>query len=67
MDELLRSHPPEQPQPEPVAPDPGGGPGAETLAAAGRNFLAIAGDAIDRVLSHDSQAFNHALRQQGGQ
>jgi hypothetical protein len=35
--------------------------------AAGSALLAAADDAINRVLSGDSQAFNQAVRQEGGQ
>ena len=53
----------------PAAPAAGGTNGAnlDALRAAGSAMLAAADDAISRVLSGDSQAFNQAVRQEGGQ
>ena len=52
----------------PAAPT-GGTPGANlnALRQAGSAMLAASKDAIDRVLSGDSQKFNNAIRQEGGQ
>jgi hypothetical protein len=59
------------PQPLPGgAADPAGGPNGASLDAireTASGLLAAADDAISRVLSGDSQAFNLAARQQGGQ
>jgi hypothetical protein len=65
MNERERSHS-EISQPESAA---GGASGAnlDALRAAGSAMLAAADDAITRVLSGDSQAFNQAVRQEGGQ
>jgi hypothetical protein len=65
MNERERSHS-EIPQPGSEA---GGSGGADldALRAAGSAMLAAADDAITRVLSGDSQAFNKAVRQEGGQ
>ena len=65
MNERERSHS-EIPQTGSAA---GGTDGAnlDSLRAAGSAMLAAADDAITRVLSGDSQAFNQAVRQEGGQ
>jgi hypothetical protein len=50
-------------------PGPQGGPAGNLseLRLAGAEILAAADDAINRVLSGNSEAFNTANRQQGGQ
>lgn len=65
MNERERFHP-ETPRP---ASGPANGSGADlnALRAAGTAMLAAADDVIARVLSGDSQAFNQAARQEGGQ
>jgi len=65
MNERERSHS-EIPHPEAAAGGPGGA-NLDALRAAGSAMLAAADDAITRVLSGDSQAFNQAVRQEGGQ
>ena len=63
----------ERPNHEHQPPDPSGSganPGGANLNAirqTAAGMLAAADDAITRVLSGDSQAFNAAARQQGGQ
>ena len=56
---------------QPPAPSgPGANPGGANLSAirqSAAGMLAAADDAISRVLSGDSQAFNAAARQEGGQ
>jgi len=56
------------PQPPP-AESTGGAPEANlnAMRQAGAAMIAAADDAIQRVLSGDSQAFNAAVRQEGGQ
>jgi hypothetical protein len=52
------------------APGPAGGPEGANLNAirqSAAGMLATADEAISRVLSGDSQAFNTAARQEGGQ
>ncbi|SPE55277.1 hypothetical protein SBV1_2130003 [Verrucomicrobia bacterium] len=44
-----------------------GGANLHSLRVAGAAMLSAADDAITRVLSGDSQAFNEAVRQEGGQ
>lgn len=54
----------------PEAPGPAGGPEGANLNAirqTAASMLAAADEAISRVLSGDSQAFNTAARQEGGQ
>jgi hypothetical protein len=54
----------------PAGPGPAGGPDGANLNAirqTAAGMLAAADDAISRVLSGDSQAFNAAARQEGGQ
>ena len=64
-----RERPNHEQQPPQAAGSAGGPAGANLTAlrqtAAG--MLAAADDAISRVLSGDSQAFNAAARQEGGQ
>lgn len=51
-------------------PGPAGGPAGANLNAirqTAAGMLTAADDAISRVLSGDSQAFNSAARQEGGQ
>jgi hypothetical protein len=67
MNERERTHS-EIPQAGPGGPAGGtGGSNLNTLRASGAALLAAADDAIARVLSGDSQAFNQAVRQEGGQ
>jgi hypothetical protein len=67
MNERERTRP-EAPQSAPAGAA-GGTAGADlnALRATGAALLAAADDAITRVLSGDSQAFNQAVRQEGGQ
>ncbi len=65
MNERERSHS-ENPLPESASGGTGGA-NLDALRAAGSAMLAAADDAITRVLSGDSQAFNQAVRQEGGQ
>jgi hypothetical protein len=67
MNQLERPNPENQSSP---APGPAGGPDGTNLNAirqTAAGMLAAADDAISRVLSGDSQAFNAAARQEGGQ
>lgn len=66
MNERERNHP-ETPQPGPAAAGGADGANLNSLRATGAAMLAAADDAISRVLSGDSQAFNQAVRQEGGQ
>jgi len=66
MNERERTHP-EIPHPAPPAGGGAGGANLDALRATGVALLAAADDAITRVLSGDSQAFNQAVRQEGGQ
>ena len=53
-----------------AGPGPAGSPDGANLNAirqTAAGMLAVADDAISRVLSGDSQAFNTAARQEGGQ
>ena len=53
-----------------AAPGPAGSPdgsGLNAIRQTAAGMLAAADDAISRVLSGDSQAFNTAARQEGGQ
>jgi hypothetical protein len=65
MNERERSHS-EIPPSGPAAAGSGGA-NLDALRSAGSAMLAAADDAITRVLSGDSQAFNQAVRQEGGQ
>jgi hypothetical protein len=61
---------PNHDNPSSPAPGPAGGPSGANLNAirqAAAGMLAAADDSIGRVLSGDSQAFNAAARQEGGQ
>jgi hypothetical protein len=49
------------------APNETPGAGLAALRQAGTAMLAAADEAIARVLSGDSQAFNQAVRQEGGE
>jgi hypothetical protein len=55
--------------PAPAAAGPSGNPsaGLNSIRQSGAAMLSAADDAISRVLSGDSQAFNNAARQEGGQ
>ena len=67
MNQLERPNPENQ---SAAAPGPSGGPDGANLNAirqTAAGMLAAADDAISRVLSGDSQAFNTAARQEGGQ
>ena len=66
MNERERNHP-ETPRPAPAATGGTDGANLDALRATGSAMLAAADDAISRVLSGDSQAFNQAVRQEGGQ
>ena len=67
MNQRERQHHDSQP---PAASGSNSGPGGANLNAirqTAASMLAAADDAISRVLSGDSQAFNTAARQEGGQ
>ncbi len=67
MNQRERQHHDQQP---PAPAGTGANPGGANLAAirqSAAGMLAAADDAISRVLSGDSQAFNAAARQEGGQ
>jgi len=54
--------------PAPAAPAAGaGGTGLNTIRQTVADMLAAADDAVSKVLSGDSEAFNTAVRQEGGQ
>lgn len=61
MRERERSHD------ESLTPAPGAALGGGDARERGERLLALAGDAIDRALSRDSQAFLSGMRQEGGQ
>ena len=67
MDQHERTRP--ETTPSLPAPAPDGAPGANLTAIrqAGAAMLNAADDAISRVLSGDSPAFNAAVRQEGGE
>lgn len=61
---------PNDDNPSSSTPGPAGGPNGANLNAirqAAAGMLSAADDAISKVLSGDSQAFNAAARQHGGQ
>jgi len=61
---------PQHENPFSAAPGPAGGPDGANLNAirqTAAGMLAAADEAISRVLSGNSQAFNAAARQEGGQ
>ena len=67
MEQRERTH---HDAPQPAPDGNAGGPSGANLNAlrqSGAALLAAADDAITRVLSGDSQAFNQAARQEGGQ
>lgn len=67
MNQRERPHHDQQP---PAPAGPGANPGGANLNAlrqTAAGMLAAADDAISRVLSGDSQAFNTAAKQEGGQ
>jgi len=66
MNERERSHP-ETPQSGPAAAGGTDGSNLNAIHATGAALLSAAEEAISRVLSGDSLAFNQAVRQEGGQ
>jgi hypothetical protein len=48
-------------------PEAGGGSDTQRLRQAGDQFFAAAENAINRALSGDSERFNRATRQEGGE
>ena len=67
MNQQERSHH-DHPPVAPAGPDAGPtGANLNAIRQSGSAMLAAADDAISRVLSGDSQAFNAAVQQDGGQ